>query len=172
MFSLCVLSFLSFIKSSTTLWEFLTSLYEPILLSNSSASLCESEWLFSCAHSPVPCLVTHSKPLDPPHYGQQIAVLTETHFDGSVCRLLRCFAWINTPASQVYWVMSLSWVCGITALWDSKQQRICCTSRVLKQNTWRSVFSHCSDRQENLWVFVLPKVSLLCLIPAVIQLFW
>lgn len=34
----------------------------------------------------------HCQPLDPPHYGQQIAVLTDSHFDGAdACRLLSCF---------------------------------------------------------------------------------
>lgn len=68
--------------------------------------------------------VTHSKPLDPPHYGQQITVSTETHFDGSACRQLRYFAWINTPASKAYQAMSLSRVCEVTVLGDSKQQPV------------------------------------------------
>lgn len=60
--------------------------------------------------------------------------------------------------------MSLSWVCGITALWDGKQS-VCCTSHVRRQNTWRSVLSHRSNRQENLCCFT--KGFPLCLIPAV-----
>lgn len=159
----CVLErhfFLSFIQSSTTLWEFLTSPWEPIFPSCSSASLCESEWLFSCIHSPIAWLVAHSKPLDPPHYKQQITVLTENTLWWLCLQTVKMFC-LDKHTCQSS-VLGYESVMGLWYHGPLRPQTTACLLHFTcaEQNTWHSVFSHCSDRQENLWVFVLPKVSL------------
>lgn len=78
---------LSFMQSSTSLWE-LKTLPESLSLSPTLQHLCVSQNEYSAVPiHPEAWLVAHSTSLDPPHYGQQIAALTETHFKGSACRL-------------------------------------------------------------------------------------
>lgn len=100
----------------------------------------------------------YCQPLDPPHYGQQIAVLTDSHFDGAdACRLLSVlgfFLHINTPASAVCIGLRLPWVCGPMR------------ARLLHFTCAEMKLTGICVAVETFWTFISLRVSLL--IPAVV----
>lgn len=51
-----------------------------VFISAAPQHMCVSHHDLSEFRSPVACLVTRSKPRDPPHYKQQITALPEAHF--------------------------------------------------------------------------------------------
>ena len=152
LFPRCATFFLSFFHAVLHLFMGVKNPpWEPLFVSNSSASLCESEWLFSCAHSPRAWLVAHSTTLDPPHYGQQIAALTETRFKGSACRLL-CLDKHTCQSG----VLGYESVMGLWYHGPLRQRTAACLLLFTCAETkhMAPVFSDCNDQQGNFWVFV------------------